>query len=367
VSSQVSSHALRNFLDTCKSSDTRYVYRQSLHLFMNHLKIGHNDYDKLLDKDPKIIQEDIIRFIIDYTKKIAPATLSLYVGAIRKFYTMNDITNLNWKKIRSFEPERQRVAEDRPYIHSEIKSLIDRASLRNKCIILLMSSSGMRVGAIPPLRVKDLERIESDGIYKINVYAKTRQNYYTFCSPECAASIDQYIEWRKRSGERITEESILFRSDFNAHNIAFSKPKPISIKAIMKAITKLWIDVGMKKQKLETEVYKRNEIMRCHGLRKFFETNAFKAGMDHIYIRRLLGQKSGLEDSYLKLSEEELLEGDSKHVGYVGIVDQLTINEENRLKREVQILKIRSDRLETIMKRVDTVEKILEDKLRSNS
>jgi integrase len=367
VSSQVSSHALRNFLDTCKSSDTRYVYRQSLHLFMNHLKIGHNDYDKLLDKDPKIIQEDIIRFIIDYTKKIAPATLSLYVGAIRKFYTMNDITNLNWKKIRSFEPERQRVAEDRPYIHSEIKSLIDRASLRNKCIILLMSSSGMRVGAIPPLRVKDLERIESDGIYKINVYAKTRQNYYTFCSPECAASIDQYIEWRKRSGERITEESILFRSDFNAHNIAFSKPKPISIKAIMKAITKLWIDVGMKKQKLETEVYKRNEIMRCHGLRKFFETNAFKAGMDHIYIRRLLGQKSGLEDSYLKLSEEELLEGDSKHVGYVGIVDQLTINEENRLKREVQILKIRSDRLETIMKRVDKVEKILEDKLRSNS
>ncbi len=47
--------------------------------------------------------------------------------------------------------------------------------------------------------------------------------------------------------------------------------------------------------------------MRCHGMRKFFETNAFKVGMDHIYIRRLLGQKSGLEDSYLKLSEEELV------------------------------------------------------------
>ena len=34
-----------------------------------------------------------------------------------------------------------------------------------------------------------------------------------------------------------------------------------------------------------------------------------------------MGQQSGLEDAYLKLSEEELLEGDSKHAGYVDIID----------------------------------------------
>ena len=62
--------------------------------------------------------------------------------------------------------------------------------------------------------------------------------------------------------------------------------------------------------------------------------------MDHIYIRRLMGQKSGLEDSYLKLSEEELLEGDSKHTGYIGIIDQLTINEENKLRRKVETLTV---------------------------
>ena len=65
--------------------------------------------------------------------------------------------------------------------------------------------------------------------------------------------------------------------------------------------------------------------------------------------RRLLGQKSGLEDIYLKLSEEELLEGDSKHVGYVGIIDQLTIDESQRLEHEVQTLKIRSDKLDQLM------------------
>ena len=34
-----------------------------------------------------------------------------------------------------------------------------------------------------------------------------------------------------------------------------------------------------------------------------------------------------------------MLEGDSKHVGYVDIIDQLTIDETHKLKREVQMLK----------------------------
>jgi hypothetical protein len=35
----------------------------------------------------------------------------------------------------------------------------------------------------------------------------------------------------------------------------------------------------------------RSHIMQCHGFRKFFETNAFKAGMNNMFIRRLLGHK----------------------------------------------------------------------------
>jgi hypothetical protein len=65
-----------------------------------------------------------------------------------------------------------------------------------------------------------------------------------------------------------------------------------------------------------------------------------------MYLRRVMGQKSGLEDAYLKLSEEELLEGDSKHVGYIGIIDQLTINEENKLRRKVASLSERQDEIQ---------------------
>jgi hypothetical protein len=99
--------------------------------------------------------------------------------------------------------------------------------------------------------------------------------------------------------------------------------------------------------------------MTCHGLRKAFETNAYKAGMDHIYIRRLMGQKSGLEDSYLKLSEEELLEGDSKHVGYIGIIDQLTIDDTHRLKREVQTLRVERSEMDLLKQKMAEYDRVL--------
>jgi hypothetical protein len=93
--------------------------------------------------------------------------------------------------------------------------------------------------------------------------------------------------------------------------------------------------------------------MQCHGFRKFFETNAFKAGMNNMYIRRLMGQKSGLEDSYLKISDEELLEGSDRHTGYVDIIDQVTINDEHRLRREVEVLKIEKSKVDAAVSRID--------------
>jgi integrase len=326
---------------------------------MEYLHIEKNEYDKLLDKDPKLIQADIIDFISFLKDKNASsASISVYVTALRKFYDLNDITQLNWKKIRSFEPARESVAEDRPYSHTEIKMLVDRATnLRNKAIILLMSSAGLRVGAIPSLRIKDLESLDNYGIYKINAYARTRQRYFSFCSPECRKAIDDYISHRKKWGERVKEDSPLFRTISNREDLGFKKVIPIGLSSIQAFIMTLARDCGLRDLRAIKGKHPRGDIMGCHGFRKFYESNAYKAGMDHMYIRRLMGQKSGLEDSYLKLSEEELLEGDSKHVGYVDIIDQLTINEENRLKREVQTLKIRADKIEKIMSEIEQVKK----------
>ena len=159
------------------------------------------------------------------------------------------------------------------------------AGFRNKALILLMSSSGVRVGSIPFMRVKDLIPIDKYGIYRINVYPKSKKSsYFTFCTPEAKHALDAYLDYRKRFGERIEDDSPVLCTDYNAHGRIIGHVKPCSKIAVSHAMDTLLKDIGIKQPKLENERYKRDIVMRCHGFRKFFETNAFKVGMDHIYI-----------------------------------------------------------------------------------
>jgi integrase len=353
VTEQLSLSALayRNFVDTCRTLATRRVYVKALRYFMDYLHLSPEAYDKLLDQDPKVTQMNICDYVSFLRKHKSPATVSAYVAAVRKFYSMNDI-QLNWDKIHSFEGEKEKQAEDRPYTHSEIQTLIQKTSSRNRAIILLMASSGLRVGAVPLLRIRDLEPFDNFSIYKINVYTKSKKSrYFSFCSSECRKEIDAYLEWRKRWGERLQDDSPVFRKEYNTEGKI--QVRPLTDKAIKSFMDVLLKDTGLRKVPLENQKYQRSHIMMCHGFRKFFETNAFKAGMDHMYLRRLMGQKSGLEDAYLKLSEEDLLEGDSRHIGYIGIIDQLTINEEHKLRREVETLRIEKSSLESLREEVD--------------
>ena len=86
--------------------------------------------------------------------KTASGTVSVYLAAIRKFFVMNDIS-LNWDRIHSYQGENEKTTEDRPYTHSEIQQMISHTSIRNMAMILLLCSSGPRVGAIPFVRIKD--------------------------------------------------------------------------------------------------------------------------------------------------------------------------------------------------------------------
>ena len=84
--------------------------------------------------------------------------------------------------------------------------------------------------------------------------------------------------------------------------------------------------------------------------------------MNNMYIRRLMGQKAGLEDSYLKLSDEELLEGSSRHTGYIDIINQLTIDESNRLRREVETLRVEKNGWQELRKEIDSLKEMLGSK-----
>jgi integrase len=45
---------------------------------------------------------------------------------------------------------------DKPYTHEQIAKLLEYTDIRTKVIILVMASAGLRLGALPLLRVGDL-------------------------------------------------------------------------------------------------------------------------------------------------------------------------------------------------------------------
>lgn len=88
----------RNFVCSLKSSFTRDTYAKALLHFMKFRNISASD--DLVKEDPRIIQSNIIEWLIHLkeVKKLSSASITLYCAAIHHFYDMNDIVGLNWNK-----------------------------------------------------------------------------------------------------------------------------------------------------------------------------------------------------------------------------------------------------------------------------
>ena len=66
--------------------------------------------------------------------------------------------------------------------------------------------------------------------------------------------------------------------------------------------------------------------------RKFFKSTCEHSGMKSLHVEMLMGHSIGLAKNYYRPKENEILED------YLKSVPFLTINDENRLKRENEIL-----------------------------
>jgi integrase len=337
------SEAYKNFINSINSDETRKVYRYSFSYFTSFCKI--TNFDDILTQRQQVLEGLIRDYIIHlrHERRLSPATVSVYLAAITHFCQMNDVS-MNWKKLKKFKAKHYNVVEDKPYTREQIKQLVDVAQLRDKCCILLMASAGLRRGALEYLRIRDITKIDKYQLYKINVYRKEQEQYITFCTPECTKYIDQYLEWRQRLGEQLKPNSPLFRISFDTIT-EINTPKVVSKYEITAIIHDLLGATGIR---AENEINKRTELMETHGFRKFFNTTCIKASMNPLYSEYLMGHRSGLTKSYFKPTDEELLEGNDKTLGYVAAINDLTINEEYRLHKKIDELTKKNDEIRTM-------------------
>jgi integrase len=356
LETQEQSPAVTNFIESLSNSKaTRDAYIENLRMFMKFFNV--DDAEELLKWDPKIIENRIIEYIISARKRgRAQRLLNMYFSILKKFFKINDVnTGINWDRIKMFVGKTNgKKANDRPYTHQEIHKLLEGATFRQKVIVLLMCSAGLRSGVIPSLKVGHLQKIEKYNIYRIQVYAGTDDEYTTYCTLECAAAIDSYLEFRKtRLSEQITEDSPLVinlenkegRRNRGKENVS----EPITVENVKQVTYRLLRDVGLRNAQNKKLMYSgdRHVTATCHSLRKFMRTQLKNAGVDHLHAET---HSTGLVGVYTKIEDEqELLDA------YLLAVNHLTINEENRLREKVRTLTAEQDRIIKKLNKIDAL------------
>jgi len=315
---------LELFLESCRSQETKRHYQIFLQKFLDFPGVT---------KSPKDIENKIIQFILHLKREgKSYSAIKNYLSPVKSYYQIQDIA-LNVKKINRFFPAQKKTKSDRPYMHQEISQLLENSDERVRVVILLMASSGCRIGAIPNIRLRNLHD------RKVTIYENDREEYFTFITPECKKAIDSYLNMRSRHHESLNGDSYLIREQFDVR--CPRKPKKIRKESIQYKLFDLCKRCGIDKK----------NIAVAHGFRKFFTTQLIKAKVNPEIREMLLGHKIGLASSYYRPTEDEML------AEYERAIDNLTINEENKLRKKVEVLTIEASKVDLALSELEKVKK----------
>ena len=343
-------NSYRIFIEGLKSPVTKAAYSYALQKYMNYLNITNPD-DLLIHQDnPKIIQDQIVEYMIQLKNpphSLRYATRSQYLAAIITYYDLNDVA-LSKKKIYRYLGEEERPIENRGYTTEEIAKMLEICDERTRAIVLLLASTGIRIRAIIELKVEDFVMVPDYHLYQVWVYSDSNQRYLTFTTPEAAKAIDVYLKYRERYGERLTPKSSLFRDQFDREDVvSIHDVKPLKLRTVERLISRTVEKSGIRTVERITELHSekgkiRKNVKLTAGFRKFFDTQLIYARVEPQTKELFMGHSIGLDDHYFTPGDTYVLQE------YLKAVDNLTINEENRLRIKVEELTKKKNEIETM-------------------
>ena len=273
------------------------------------------------------------------------------------FYSCNRI-KLDGKFISRRIPKRPTLPHRSP-TKEEVTAIIEAANLRGKALVGTLASSGIRLGAVPPLKLRHLRKVKPEEIehhdcsckdraqslrfngYLLNVYEGEEEHHFSFISEEAGKWVDTYLKMRENSGETLGPNSPMFRDEFDL-GVRESVKQPHSCQEItlQSSLSRLAISAGVKPIVKKGDIHQgahRNEWKNVHGYRMFFSTAATNAGVNFSFKELMMGHHLNLEKSYYDSNNPR-----SVHAAlaeYLKMQDAVTLFSNSRLERDNVILR----------------------------
>ncbi len=248
-----------------KSSRTQRMY---IYFNLEFLKFIKKDYSNIREEDVKGYLSHLIG-----DKKLDPGSVALAKSSLAFFYD----EMLNKKIVKGIKTPKKSRKIPEVLTKEEVIKLIDSTErLRDRVLIELMYSSGLRVGEVCKLKVKDLNLEDKTGLLKEGKGGKDR---FFILSNKLVEDLKEFLKDEDRN-------KFLFKGRNGC----------ISVRAIQDVVSKTARKSGINKK-----VY-------CHLLRHAFATHLLENGVDIRKIQELLAH-SNIQTTtfYTKVSKKELM------------------------------------------------------------
>ena len=273
-----------------KNTITSYLFDlQKLNIFLEENNFSSN---------PSHIKESTLKkFVYKISKEIKPSSQARIISGIKRFFDFlilenilneNPLENIETPKIGSKLPTTLTVKEIDKLIDSiDIKS---KNKIRNKAIIEILYSCGLRVSELITLKVSDLYFNESI----IKVTGKGNKERFVPISKGAINYIEKYLnEIRIFKKIKKGSEDTLFLNERGS------------------GLSRVMIYIILNDLKIKAEI---NKKIGPHTLRHSFATHLLENGADLITIQNMLGHENIVTtERYLHVNRKHLVESISKY------------------------------------------------------
>jgi len=301
----LSCQKVTNFLNSIgrNSEKSRETYATALAYFQTFLSNNETyrsfTIESIIDK---IISKEIDVYLlldnfVSYPRKLSPATITLYVSAVKSYLQYYDVDISIIKFKRRVKLPKNHTRKEEPIDANDIREILKSCNnVRIKAVLYVLASGGMRITEALAIRNKDIF-FDTNPTYptKIRIraeYAKTRSERFVYISNEATKFLKEWLDFKyrdRRDKKRIPPklpDDIIFSGKAFVKNE--QKPRALYIKVlqqfhrILKALKMDEKKDGMLRHKIT-----------IHSLRRFVYTTLCNC-VDQGFAEEFLGHSGSV-------------------------------------------------------------------------
>jgi len=242
---------------------------------------------------------DIIHFAV--TSGNAPMTITMRVAAVIEFLAHHgrDLSARDRKRIRQKLPKGGAITRRGELSHEMIRQIVGHLEEHGTALVLLLASSGMRIGEAVQVRLHDLDLDASPAAIEIRAeFSKNGCRRTAFISSEATDKVRSWLEVRD---DYLDAAAARASGAVPARDATDPRLFPFSIGTAEDMWARALGECGLDERDERTG----RLIRPLHSLRGFFSSQ-LGLGCPEPIVQELMGHEGYLTDAYRRYSRQQL-------------------------------------------------------------